>query len=127
MGEDKKKIWSDRFAVYTLLAIIFGGFIYYSIFLTPKNSIELHQKIQFAEDFRDVQKHMLEGYEDNFSEEDFDFIQKNTANRVGQFSLYEYDGKSYVVMTSPGTEKLKVLAVEELPEDTREFFEEMGK
>lgn len=127
MGDSKKKTWSDRFAIYILAAIIFGGLIYYNFFLTPKNSIELHQKLQFADDFEQAQKYVLEGYEDNFSEEDFDFIQENNANRVGQFSLFEYNGKSYVIMTSPGTEKLKVLDVKELPEEAREFFWEFGK
>lgn len=38
----------------------------------------------------------------------------------------EFDETSYVIMTSPGTERLKILAVEALPEDVREFFLELG-
>lgn len=30
-------------------------------------------------------------------------------------------------MTSPGTERLKVLAVEALPEDMREFFTDLAR
>ncbi|MBU8731202.1 hypothetical protein [Cytobacillus pseudoceanisediminis] len=43
-------------------------------------------------------------------------------DRISQFTLLEYEGKTFVIMTSPGTEKLKVLAVEELPDELREYF-----
>ena len=38
---------------------------------------------------------MLEGYEGNFKEEDFEFINRldTIANSVGQFTLFEYDEK----------------------------------
>ena len=67
---------------------------------------------------------MLEGYEDNFKEEDFEFIKKldTSPNRIGQFTLLEYDERTFVIMTSPGTKKLEVLAVDELPKDIRDYF-----
>ncbi|MCM3395309.1 hypothetical protein M4D56_10490 [Cytobacillus oceanisediminis] len=43
-------------------------------------------------------------------------------DRISHFTLLEYEGKTFVIMTSPGTEKLKVLAVEELPDELRECF-----
>ena len=67
---------------------------------------------------------MLEGYEGNFSEEDFDFINdmETSARSVGQFTLFEYNDRSYIISTSPGTDRLKVLKVEELPEEIRDYF-----
>ncbi|WP_047985830.1 hypothetical protein [Ornithinibacillus californiensis] len=121
MATNKKPL-KDWIAFFALLAIILGGALYYVYFLTPKNSLELYQELAFADSFEDVQKHLLEGYEGNFSEEDFNYIQNNSADWIGQFTIFDYDGKSYVVMTSPGTERLKILAVEELPEDMRAFF-----
>jgi len=96
--------------------------LYYVYFFTPKNSLELYQELHFADDFEEVQKLILDGYEDNFTKGDFDYIQDKSADRIAQFTLFEYKEKSYVIMTSPGTERLKVLAVEELPEDIRKFF-----
>lgn len=101
-----------------------GGATYYGFFYTPKNSIELYQAIAFADDFEEVKKLMLEGYEDNFKEEDFDFVKRldTSPNSIGQFTLFEYDERTFVIMTSPGTKRLKVLAVDELPKDIRNYF-----
>lgn len=57
----------------------------------------------FYRHFEGVEKLILDGYEDNFTEEDLDYIQENSADRIGQFTLIEYKEKSYVIMTSPGT------------------------
>ncbi|WP_404450159.1 hypothetical protein LG307_10185 [Sutcliffiella horikoshii] len=74
---------------------------------------------------------MLEGYEANFKEEDFEFINgtDTRANSISQFTLFKNDEKSYLIMTSPGTQgiqKLKVLAVEELPTEIRDYFLELS-
>lgn len=69
----------------------------------------------------------MDGYEENFSEEDFNYINdlETSAETVSQFTLLQYNYRSFVIMTSPGTEKLHVLKVEELPEDVREYFLEL--
>lgn len=117
----------DRILFGIISFICVFGLIYYVYFYTPKNSLELYQAISFADDFEDVEKLMLEGYEDNFKKEDFNYINRldTSANSVSQFTLFEYDEKTYVIMTSPGTSKLKVLAVEELPTDIRDYFSEL--
>ncbi|GAM12254.1 hypothetical protein [Mesobacillus selenatarsenatis] len=96
-------------------------------FFTPKNSLELYQEVTFANDFEEVQKLILDGYDSNIERDDLDYIKGRSANRVGQFTLIEYKEKSFVIMTSPGTARLKILAVEELPEDIREYFLKMGQ
>lgn len=127
MKDAKKKTAKDNIVFYLLVAIIFGGLIYYFYFLTPKNSLEMYQKLRFADDFEEAQKQVLEGYENNFTQEEFDFIQENNPDTIKQVTLFEYNQQTYVIMTSPGTEKLKVLDVEEMPEEAREFFLEMGQ
>ncbi|WP_080848015.1 hypothetical protein [Cytobacillus gottheilii] len=124
MNTKERKV--NTWIIYSIITFVTVGVLYYTHIYKPKNSIELYQELTFADSYEEIQKLMLDGYEDNFSEEDFEYIQNRTAKRVGQFSLFEYHNKSYVIMTSPGTEKLKVLAVEELPEDMREFFEGIG-
>ncbi len=84
--------------------------------------MELYQQLHFSEDIKKAKELILEGYEDNLTEEDFKFITNNPVDQISQFTLFEYNEKSYVIMTSPGTERLKILAVKELPEDLREFF-----
>ncbi|GGA80615.1 hypothetical protein [Ornithinibacillus halotolerans] len=123
----KKKTAKDWITFAIITFIIIGGAVYYVLFFTPKNSLELYQELHFADNFEDVQKHMLEGYEDNFSEEDFNYIQNNVAKSVSQYTVFEYNQKSYIIMTSPGTERLKILTVEELPEEVRQFFLELSR
>lgn len=67
---------------------------------------------------------MLDAYEANFKKEDFEFISslETSPNSISQFTIFEYNHKSYVVMSTPGTTKLKILAVEELPKDIRDYF-----
>lgn len=110
-----------------LIVIIAGGLLYYVNFYKPKNSIELYQEMHFVDNFEEMRGLMLDGFEDNFTEEEFNYIRANPVNRIGQFTLIEYNDKSYVVMTSPGTKRLKILAVEELPVDIREFFSELPR
>ncbi|MFD1928898.1 hypothetical protein ACFSFY_12725 [Sporosarcina siberiensis] len=113
----------------TLVLIIISVLIYFLYFSKPKNSLELYQAISFADDFEKVQNLTLEGYEGNFKKEDFDYIKsdESIAKSISQVTLFEYDEKTYVIMTSPGTQKLKVLSVEELPKDIRDYFIQLGK
>lgn len=114
-----------RWMSFTILSVLIVGMaIYYIFFFTPKNSLELYQTISFADDFDEAQNVMLKGYESHFKKEDFDFINDldNSPNRISQFTLFEYNQKTYMVMTTPGTKRLKVLAVEELPEEIEQYF-----
>jgi hypothetical protein len=125
MAKNKtSKKWGNYLVV--ALVAVFSSWLYDSFF-TPKNSLELYQKMAFADDYEVVQKLALDGYEGNIREEDFNYIKGRFASGVSQFTLFEYKEKSYVIMTSPGTKKLNVLTVEELPEDIRDFFLEFGQ
>lgn len=113
-----------------IIFVILVSVSYYFYLFKPKNSIDLYQLISFANSFEEAQSLMLEGYENNFKKEDFEFIngKDRGANSISQFSLFEYDEKSYLIMTSPGTQgiqKLKVLTVEELPKEIRDYFLEI--
>lgn len=123
----KKRTIKDWIVFILIASISAGGLLYYVYFLTPKNSLELYQALHFAEDFEEVKKLMLAGYAENFKEVDFEYIQNNSADHISQFTLFEYNGKSYVIMTSPGTKRLKVLGVEELPKNLRSFFLELER
>lgn len=114
----------ELFFYLTVMVIILGFNAYYIFFFTPKNSLELYQAIHFVDDFHEAKKVMLKGYEDHFQEEDFVFLSKleETPERISQFTLFEYKDKTYMLMTTPGTTKLEVLQVEQLPEEIRQYF-----
>ena len=123
----KKRTLKDWIIYIVISVIIIAAAIYFMLFFKPRNSLELYQELHFSESFEEVQKQMLDGYEDNFTEEDFNYIQSYMPSQIGQFTLFDYNSKSYVIMTTPGTEILKVLAVEELPEEVRMFFSKLMK
>ena len=131
MGRLKKVSLKSRLITGIIVFVILISVNYYFHLLKPKNSLDLYQSMTFADDFEEAQSLMLEGYEANFKEEDFEFINgtKTVANSINQFALFEYDERSYLIMTSPGTQgirKLKVLAVEELPTEIRDYFLELS-
>lgn len=128
MKFNKQPTLNELILVFIIVFVSIGASTYYILFLTPKNSLELYQAISFANDFEKAQRHMLEGYEANFKKEDFEFISRldTSPNSISQFTLFEYNQKSYVIMTTPGTTKLKILAVEELPENIRDYFLEIA-
>ncbi|HSJ38138.1 MAG TPA: hypothetical protein VK945_07970 [Planococcus sp. (in: firmicutes)] len=88
------KTAKDNIAFFLLMAITLGGVIYYFYFLTPKNSVELYQELHFADDFEEAQKQVLEGYENNFTQEEFNFIQENIPDTIKQVALFEYTRRS---------------------------------
>lgn len=94
MKNAKKKTTKDNIAFFLLMAITLGGVIYYFYFLTPKNSVELYQELHFADDFEEAQKQVLEGYENNFTQEEFNFIQENIPDTIKQVALFEYTRRS---------------------------------
>lgn len=130
MGRLKKMSLKSRLITGILVFVVLISVSYYLHLFKPKNSVDLYQSMSFADDFEEAQSLMLEGYEANFKEEDFEFINgtDTQANSISQFTLFEYEEKSYLIMTSPGTQgirKLKVLAVEELPTEIRDYFLEI--
>lgn len=128
MGKSNtKKVTPWIFSI--IILIILAGRFYYIFFYTPKNSLELYQAMSFADDFEEAQQLMLEGYEERLEKGDFEFINRleTTATRISQFTLFEYEDKTFVLMTTPGTTKLQVLAVEELPTEIRNYFIHLGE
>jgi hypothetical protein len=108
--------------------IALGTAAYYTFFHTPKDSLGLYQAISFADDFEKAVSLTLEGYEENFKIEDYEFINslENQAQSVSQYTLFEYKKRTYLIMTTPGTDKLEVLDVRELPEEIRNYFLEIN-
>ena len=123
-----KEALMNKLPLLFSLFIITVSLFYYKYFFTPKNTLELYQELAFDKSFDDVQKKlMLKGYEKNITEEDLNAIQEGSLYKPSQFTILEYYDKSFVIMTSPGSGRLKILSVTELPEDSRQFFSELAE
>ncbi|MCA0972186.1 hypothetical protein LCM20_16380 [Halobacillus litoralis] len=112
--------WALLFIIILMAA---GGSTYYVMFYTPKSSLELYQKINFVDD--SPESFMLEGYEHNLDEGDLEYIRNNRNKGIGQFTVFEYEEKSYVLATTLGAGRLHVMAVEELPEEMSTFLTDL--
>lgn len=124
----KGKTFMDWAILSFLLLIIIGLIIYQSFFNKPQDSVQLYEKIAYVEGIEQVNELMVAGFEDHFKTEDITYIQRpeNTAQQIRQVTLFEYEDRSFVITTTPGTKKLEVYAIEELPEEMRAFFTEMA-
>jgi hypothetical protein len=129
VGIDRKTSLKSRLVLGIIVLVFLLSISSYIFLFKPKNSLELYQSISFADDIEEAKKLMLKGYEGNFKKEDFEFMKRldTKSNSVGQFTLLEFDDKTFVIMTTPGTERLKILAVEELPIEIREYFLELSE
>lgn len=41
---------------------------------------------------------------------------------VKQFTILEFNEKSFLIQTTPGTTKWEIINIEELPEEMRDYF-----
>lgn len=119
MGSQKSWI------VFLLLFVIGIGYISYEhVYLKPQTSVELYEEIAFANNFEQAKKVMVDDNKAHFSEEDFKVLNEidSSPNKIRQLTLVEYDDETFVFSTTPGTKKLEVFAVGQLPPEIREYF-----
>ncbi|MEK5080171.1 hypothetical protein MKX73_14680 [Solibacillus sp. FSL W7-1436] len=84
----------------------------------PSNSMELMQTLRNTE-----KPESLFLDEENFDAEIVEYIKKEfSPNMVQQFTILEFDEKSFLIQTTPGTTKLEIINIEELPEEMRNYF-----
>ncbi len=103
--------------------------IYHNVYLAPSTSVELFRSIQNTGDYEEVKKLLAEDDTESFSGEDYEFISnlQNYPHIISQFTLLSYQDTAYLLRTTPGTEKLKIIQVEELPDNLQVYFQEMVK
>lgn len=104
-------------AIILALLVVASPIIYW--FMTnPSNSLELMQTLRNSDNPESL-------YLDskNIDYESIEYIQEEfSPNMISQFTLLEFDEKTYLIQTTPGTEKMKIIAIEELPFEVREYF-----
>ena len=108
-----KKILAIIFA----LLIVAAPIIYWAI-TNPSNSLALMQTLRNSENpeslFLDPK---------NIDYKSIEYIQEEFGpNMITQITLLEFDEKTFLIQTTPGTKKMKIIAIEELPIEIREYF-----
>lgn len=104
-------------AVIALLIIVSIP-IFERLLTNPSNSLELMQTLRNSENPASL---FME--EKKFDAEIVEYIQEEfSPNMVQQFTILEFDEKSFLIQTTPGTTKLEIINIEELPEEMRNYF-----
>lgn len=101
-----------------LVLLIVASPIIYRFITNPSNSLELMQTLRNSDNPESL-------YLDpkNIDYESIEYIQEEfDPNMISQFTLLEFDEKTYLIQTTPGTAKMKIIAIEELPVEIREYF-----
>lgn len=104
-------------AIFLALLVVVSPIIYW--FMTnPSNSLELMQTLRNSDNPESLYLNSK-----NIDYESIKYIQEEfSPNMISQFTLLEFDEKTYLIQTTPGTEKMKIIAIEELPVEIREYF-----
>lgn len=104
-------------AVIALLIIVSIP-IFERLLTYPSNSLELMQTLRNSENPASL---FME--EKKFDAEIVEYIQEEfSPNMVQQFTIVEFDEKSFLIQTTPGTTKLEIINIEVLPEEMRNYF-----
>lgn len=117
---------------YVLVGLSLGillSSIYYKIYISPSNSVELYRSIYNADEYGQLKQLMAGEETEGFSQTDYEYIRTITNNpqQISQFTLLSYQDTAYLIRTTPGTEKLKIIRVNELSDDLQAYFQEFIK
>ena len=117
---------------YVLIGLSLGIVLsssYHKIYMSPSNSVELYRSIYNADEYGQLKQLMAGEGTVGFSQTDYEYIRTITNNpqQISQFTLLSYQDTAYLIRTTPGTEKLKIIRVNELSDDQQAYFQEFIK
>ncbi len=117
---------------YVLIGLSLGIVLsssYHKIYMSPSNSVELYRSIYNADEYGQLKQLMAGEGTEGFSQTDYEYIRTITNNpqQISQFTLLSYQDTAYLIRTTPGTEKLKIIRVNELSDDLQAYFQEFIK
>lgn len=97
--------------------------------MSPSNSVELYRSIYNTDDYSQLKQLMAGEGTEGFSQTDYEYIRTITNNpqQISQFTLLSYQDTAYLIRTTPGTEKMKIIRVNELSDDLQAYFQEFIK
>ncbi|PKR76545.1 hypothetical protein CEY16_14390 [Halalkalibacillus sediminis] len=112
-----------KIVITFLLLTIILGVAYYELLYKPKDTIELYQSVNFS-DPQGLEELFLDDYHSSEKQELLEeIIDKNsTPWKLRQFSLFQYGDDAFIIETSPGTHKLKIIDVRKIPNESLHPF-----
>ena len=106
-------------AILLALLVVASPIIYWFM-KNPSNSLELMQTLRNSNNPESLylDPEAIDYENIKYIREEFD------PNRISQFTLLEFDEKTYLIQTTPGTKKMKIINIEELSVEIREYFKD---
>lgn len=101
---------------------------YYLYGIRPKNSLELYQKIISSENYDDFLNLTLT--EENIIIDKNVYLQMMNdplpPDKIQQFTVIQGATNSYLIETTPGKTKIKIINMQEVPDEVRTYFMQSG-
>ncbi len=115
------------FLLAILVSLLLFSYFIVDFLLRPTNSLQVYHNFVLAEDYETAIKFMQKGYEENYTLDEYNSLDNDSVpNRVRQFTVIQYSKQDvYLIETTPGTMKMKVLEVEKLPKDIAKYIYEI--
>ena len=112
---------------YILIGVSIGIFLtnlYTVIFQKPSNSIGLYHKMLATDELEDMEDLLFTS--EALSQEDYEYITAlgNSPYMISQYTLFSFHEVSYLITTTPGTDKLQIIQVDKVPEDIQSYLAE---
>ena len=112
---------------YILIGVSIGIFLTNLstvIFQKPSTSIGLYHKMLATDELEDMEDLLFTS--EALSQEDYEYITAlgNSPYMISQYTLFSFHEVSYLITTTPGTDKLQIIQVDKVPEDIQSYLAE---
>ena len=108
------------------MLIILGMFLY-DEFSKPRNSVELYYWLNQDENLNSIDDDLIKAVDSDTATNLREQISRYSPSSVRHYTFLEYDGEpgSILIETTPGTRKLDILRIYQLPKELETDFKEL--
>ena len=113
--------------IITVLLLIILGMFLYDEFSKPRNSVELYYWLNQDENLNSIDDDLIKAVDSDTATNLREQISRYSPSSVRHYTFLEYDGEpgSILIETTPGTRKLDILRIYQLPKELETDFKEL--
>lgn len=113
--------------IITVLLLIILGMFLYDEFSKSRNSVELYYWLNQDENLNSIDDDLIKAVDSDTATNLREQISRYSPSSVRHYTFLEYDGEpgSILIETTPGTRKLDILLIYQLPKELETDFKEL--
>lgn len=113
--------------IITVLLLIILGMFLYDEFSKSRNSVELYYWLNQDENLNSIDDDLIKAVDSDTATNLREQISRYSPSSVRHYTFLEYDGEpgSILIETTPGTRKLDILRIYQLPKELETDFKEL--